>query len=816
MAETGPATLPWRQSLPHIISSTQQEDYEECSRLCLAFLGAADSSTDGGADDDPPPGDVLATVRTTYARSLLHLEDYATLVDYCKSFRQASSGGGGASLEEDPFHLRQEEAYAQYRLKNYAKARDLCRSALTTAGFDPNDLTQPVEGDDLLPLGLVHIYGQSLYRLHETEVAAKVYEYLQAVSTSAGGGGGTRQEEEVGEVMTNALANTVANATYSGSKYNVVDEESTIQEQITSGEDYNYDLARNLALIILIGATSASDLRRAIKLLHQAEDGARTALEEDGATDQEIATELAPILADMATANQMLGDRQSASRSYFDLMRSDDAAVKFVAGHNLAVLSSATNPAGAAKQMPAVDDSVKLTAAQARTVLFSRALLALANKRHDESRQALAALKSAISASAGGRKHKKKGKDGAGSALLQLSAPSANAADEAIWSSRIVLVESELLRAERKTDEAAAALRSAIDALTSVETDVENDCNSDDANSKREAVQFGLAALSLHKLEVDRAALPAPRSEDDEDGVEEKEEEATAASDPIEILSNLPASVKTRPAVLGALSALHSQAGREDKIAEIVDLLSSSSTGEVGAGNVESAKIKSAQFVKSGRYEDAITVLRSALCADGMSEETYAELTARLIQALSYVDPAEAEVLVSSLLDSDEASVLPDGEELEGRETPRLGKGSGAIGRRVGGAASEDRSVSQEKKAKREAALRRRAKKREAYLEKLESEGRYNPDRPSKPDPERWIPKAQRSYSRRGRRGRQRFVGAQGGGTGAGADRDAARLDAAARAAAKRDGTATSSSKPSTAHMEVSGGGHGRRKGGRR
>ena len=106
------------------------------------------------------------------------------------------------------------------------------------------------------------------------------------------------------------------------------------------------------------------------------------------------------------------------------------------------------------------------------------------------------------------------------------------------------------------------------------------------------------------------------------------------------------------------------------------------------------------------------------------------------------------------------------------------------------------------KKKSKEAVLRQRAKKREAHLSKLQQEGKYNPDRPMKPDPERWIPKNQRSYAKRGRKGRHKFVGAQG--AGGGADKDAAKLDAAARAAAKAEGKDSASNKPSTAHLAVS------------
>ena len=111
--------------------------------------------------------------------------------------------------------------------------------------------------------------------------------------------------------------------------------------------------------------------------------------------------------------------------------------------------------------------------------------------------------------------------------------------------------------------------------------------------------------------------------------------------------------------------------------------------------------------------------------------------------------------------------------------------------------------------------LRRRTVKRMVYLKELESKGNYNPDRPTKPDPERWIPKHERSRSSRGgNRGGNRGGGrnnnkglnsAQGGGS----KLDADRLDAAAR----RAGRTPASSGPSSANLKVSSGG---RKGGRR
>lgn len=85
-----------------------------------------------------------------------------------------------------------------------------------------------------------------------------------------------------------------------------------------------------------------------------------------------------------------------------------------------------------------------------------------------------------------------------------------------------------------------------------------------------------------------------------------------------------------------------------------------------------------------------------------------------------------------------------------------------------------------------EAIARKRAKRKEAHLASLRARPDFNPTIGLvNPDPERWIPRKQRSHGKRGRRGRNRFVGAQGAGMGT--EKDALKLDAAARAARKAE-----------------------------
>ncbi|KAG7367918.1 hypothetical protein IV203_030661 [Nitzschia inconspicua] len=103
--------------------------------------------------------------------------------------------------------------------------------------------------------------------------------------------------------------------------------------------------------------------------------------------------------------------------------------------------------------------------------------------------------------------------------------------------------------------------------------------------------------------------------------------------------------------------------------------------------------------------------------------------------------------------------------------------------------------------------LRYRAKKRDAYLQQLQSKDQYNPDRPTMPNPERWIPKHERSSNRRnnnnrGRNAVQNNKSSQGGGS----QWDAERLDAAARRAGK---VPMNNTGPSSANIKIGGGGPG-------
>mmetsp|Transcript_10992 Transcript_10992/g.16618 ORF Transcript_10992/g.16618 Transcript_10992/m.16618 type:complete len:297 (+) Transcript_10992:178-1068(+) len=290
----------------------------------------------------------------------------------------------------------------------------------------------------------------------------------------------------------------------------------------------------------------------------------------------------------------------------------------------------------------------------------------------------------------------------------------------------------------------------------------------------------------------------------------------------VSTLENLPQSIRTRPAIVATLCSLYSKLSMDDKVKLILE--STAGSGRQGKDNLAEYKRLGDFKLRLGLYEEAAAIYTSILNelegSNSSSTRTHSidhnemmECKAGLIKAMSYFDIENAIEYAEEV--SFEVENL-DGEELEAMDIPRLSKGaSGSSKVRKILASRRNAEEKQKKKKNHDAVLRRRAKKREAHLEKLQKEGKYNPDRPVKPDPERWVPKSQRSYNKRGRRGRTKFIGAQGIGSGAGADKDAAKLDAAARAAAKAQGKDLGNQARSTAHLAVSSNGN-IGKGGRR
>ncbi|TYZ59552.1 hypothetical protein PybrP1_009585 [[Pythium] brassicae (nom. inval.)] len=163
--------------------------------------------------------------------------------------------------------------------------------------------------------------------------------------------------------------------------------------------------------------------------------------------------------------------------------------------------------------------------------------------------------------------------------------------------------------------------------------------------------------------------------------------------------------------------------------------------------------------------------------AAALAPELRLRSLASLVVALSFCDAKAAETRCQMLPAVRESDVEPS--ELE-----RLALRSNTLLLSKLADAGDKKNDRKRAAKSPEMVARKRTKRRDAHLAKLRSRPDFNASIGLlPPDPERWVPKKQRSYGKRGRRGRNRFVGAQGAGQAT--DKDALKLDAAARAASK-------------------------------
>lgn len=143
-------------------------------------------------------------------------------------------------------------------------------------------------------------------------------------------------------------------------------------------------------------------------------------------------------------------------------------------------------------------------------------------------------------------------------------------------------------------------------------------------------------------------------------------------------------------------------------------------------------------------HREAAQVLELLLsCSDAIDSTQRLMATSLLAAALSRCDAADATRVAKALPQVDYSNV--DAAALETAEIPRLFRRARPNTSTIAdeAAASGDAGKSDEQRAVQSAAARvarlerRKAKHREAYLQKLQEQGKYDPARPVKPDPER-------------------------------------------------------------------------------
>jgi hypothetical protein len=866
--EEAAAATTWQDSileLQSLLASTtvDRDTNFQISSLCSTILN--NNSSSSSEDDDAPSESILSIVITIYLRALIQLGQYSKVVDYSNNNSSSSS----SSIDNNT----QEVAYALYRLRKY----DACRKLILSSS-DNSDMGDENEEEGNGSSGsssgvsrlMGHIHAQTLYRLGETNLADELYANLLNLSEEEG----VVDVDEREDTLSNALANRIANYTPGSmlqndgtSKVSWLEEDESIRQLIQSyGEDnnnsddddddddemnmlQNYDLAYNLATYMLLSSDgrSQNQVVQAKRLLEHAEKSALTILDSTSPEEEEDSVdvdndekqkmvllaerEAGPIRANLALANILLGGEQNemaALRTYLTLLTkaakeagaaaAEQGNLLATVSNNLALLrdgkesvfdvlkripitsslsvsEDVTSNGGKKKKGKGGDGGggvsivplVGATPQQVRTALFNRALLLAKMGNTTGCTEALEVLRASLLVSYHGDNSTANknifGKKGKGKKKItpatEDDVPTARPCSDAeivAWKAQADWLESELVRISESTDKDSA------DIIDSAIANLDKAINTSGSTDGLGALSYTKSQLLLHKAVLSNADTAAP-------GI-------------IDAIESLPLPVLSCPGTKVTLASLYGSSNDDAKAEQLLSDLGDD--------------IALAEFrLERGQYQQAVELLESIL--DEQGSDAPMEVRAMLVKALSYTDPAQAEEVAQSLLDS--VPVELDGEELESMEIPRFAKRTGDSSSKVrktiaatGGGKGRMR-VGERKKKNRDAVLRKRAKQREAYLSKLEADGRYDPKQSPQPDPERWIPKSQRSYNRRGRRGRNKGVGAQGGGAGAGMEKDAAKLDIAARAA----GNNTFSSGPSTANVKVnSSGGVRKGKGGRR
>jgi len=254
--------------------------------------------------------------------------------------------------------------------------------------------------------------------------------------------------------------------------------------------------------------------------------------------------------------------------------------------------------------------------------------------------------------------------------------------------------------------------------------------------------------------------------------------------DAVKVLEEIP-SLALQPALVAAVYQLsrlrdggEPTSALDGLLVASADVLSSPAVAD--EGKKEFSLHVTQELHSVGRSSDAAQVLQNLLRSGLLDGQERLAVTAQLALLLAGDDNEAAERLTSNLPPLSLSSELQV-EELEKRELPRLARAGKTLKVHV----TSGKESLRRKPRTAEQKARKKARRREGYLLKLQLLGKFEPSRPIKPDPERWIARNQRSYAKRSRKNRQKFVGGQGSGDGA--QKDMLKLDAFAKAQAKKE-----------------------------
>ncbi|XP_054167221.1 signal recognition particle subunit SRP72-like [Oppia nitens] len=159
-------------------------------------------------------------------------------------------------------------------------------------------------------------------------------------------------------------------------------------------EEVTYELCYNKACFLL----GAQRYEEALQMLNTAEDMCRKTLEEEGATEEEIDSELAIIRAQIAFCYQMQKKEETALRMYNQILKKkpDDVALLAVVSNNVVSINKDQNVFDSRKKMKsALSDLIesKLSHIQKQTIVFNNCLLLLHTNQNDLLRNQLKEIK---------------------------------------------------------------------------------------------------------------------------------------------------------------------------------------------------------------------------------------------------------------------------------------------------------------------------------------------------------------------------------------------------------------------------------------
>ncbi|XP_058116952.1 signal recognition particle subunit SRP72 [Anopheles ziemanni] len=251
----------------------------------------------------------------------------------------------GTSIPDTTF----EKAYSEYRLN---RAEDAFRTIQAVAGSPGASVEQWAA----LAPNLKELLAQVLYRLERYDECFELYRSIIKNTHDD-------YDDERRTNMSAVAANRCIVAGANGDQ--------------TQLPENSYELAYN-AGCALAGRQQYGEAERKLRT---SEKMCREALEEDGATEEDIIDEITIIKVQLAYCLQMQGRVKEASALYADALRhkTNDAALTAVVSNNLVVINRDQNVFDSRKKMKVATSEQaeqKLTSCQRKTIAFNNCLLA--------------------------------------------------------------------------------------------------------------------------------------------------------------------------------------------------------------------------------------------------------------------------------------------------------------------------------------------------------------------------------------------------------------------------------------------------------